>query len=145
MSYQLTCPKCKHEFRYSNDYIDHNIAKLGLEIKDIMDQLAEHKKLPYSEQRSRTEWWLNAKKALDIKTKEVTKLKAIRKSASQITTQYKYDLLKSFVKEQLGEEEYMKLIRKVEDELRAYSESNLMQHEYTRSNSKSNVTSINKL
>ena len=37
------------------------------------------------------------------------------------------------------------MVEEVEQELKAYRISSLMQHEYTRSNSKGDVTSINKL
>ena len=64
MKYQLTCPKCKHEFQYDNGFFDKNISRLGVEIQDIILQLCEHKKLPKNEQYARTDWWLSAKRAL---------------------------------------------------------------------------------
>lgn len=55
MKYQLTCPKCKHEFAYDSDYYEKNITRLGLEIAEIIRQLAEHRRLPWPEQKARTD------------------------------------------------------------------------------------------
>ena len=61
---QLRCPKCGHEFGYDNGYYDRNIERLGHEIADLNRQLAQHKLLPFPEQKRRTDWWLRTKKAL---------------------------------------------------------------------------------
>lgn len=145
MKYQLTCPKCKHEFQYDNVFFDKNISRLGVEIQDIILQLCEHKKLPKNEQYARTDWWLSAKRALAAKQKELAELKALRKISDQQLNHYKDQVFRALVKELVGEEEYKRLIDKTLEELEAYRESGLMRHEYTRSNAKSNITSINKL
>lgn len=145
MSYQLTCPKCKHEFQYDNGYVDKNITRLGHEIQDINLQLAEHRLLPFNEQRARTDWWLRAKRSLAEKQKELGELKAIRKVADQQINAYEYMIFKAILKDMIGQEEYQKILERVLDEVKAYKESGLMRHEYTRSNSKSGVTNINKL
>lgn len=58
---------------------------------------------------------------------------------------YEYQTFKNLVKELVGEEKYKELLKQMESELEAYTTSGLMRHEYTRSNSKSGVTSINKI
>ena len=93
MKYQMTCPKCHYEFTYDNGYYDKNIARLGVEINDIMRQLAEHNLLPWPEKKARTEWWLRAKKALAEKQKELAELKAIRKVCDQQIKFYEYQTL----------------------------------------------------
>lgn len=145
MKYQMTCPNCKYEFTYDNGYLDKNIARLGCEIYDIQSQLAEHRLLPKPEQMRRTDWWLRAKHSLTEKQKELAELKAIRKVSDQQIKQYEHLVFKELVKEFVGEAQYKKFLEQVDSELEAYKTSGLMQHEYTRSNSKSNVTSINKL
>lgn len=145
MKYQMTCPKCHYEFEYDNGYLDKNIARLGCEIYDIMHQLAEHNMLPKPEQIARTDWWKRAKRSLSEKQKELAELKAIRKVCDQQIKSYEYQVFKDIVKEAVGEEQYKKFIEKMEAELEAYKISGLMRHEYTRSNAKSNVTSINKI
>ena len=49
------------------------------------------------------------------------------------------------MKDRYGDAEYKKILAMVQEELKAYKASSLMRHEYTRSNAKANVTSINKL
>lgn len=145
MKYQVTCPNCQYEWHYDNGYYDDNISRLGIEIHNIELQLIKHKQLPKSEQYARTDWWLSAKRAVSEKKKEIAELKAIRKQFDQQIKAYEYQVFKNLVKELVGEDEYKKLISKMESELEAYQASGLMRHEYTRSNSKSDVTRINKL
>lgn len=145
MKYQVTCPNCHYEWHYDNGYYDDNITRLGIEIQDIILQLRKHKELPKSEQFARTEWWLSAKKALTEKQKQLAELKAIRKQYDQQIKAYEYQAFKNIVKEAVGEVKYKGFLEQMEKELEAYQVSGLMRHEYTRSNSKSSVTSINKL
>ena len=145
MKYQLTCPKCKHEFAYDSDYYEKNITRLGLEIAEIISQLAEHRRLCWSEQKARTDWFFRAKKALAEKQVELAELKAIRKQADQQIDHMMFRIFKDLVREEIGEEAYKRLIEKSKAELEAYEISGMMRHEYTRSNAKANVTSINKL
>lgn len=145
MRYQLTCPKCKHEFAYDNGYYDKNIIRLGQEIAEINLQLQEHRLLPWPEQKARTDWFYRAKRSLAEKQKELGELKAIRKAADQQLDHMMLRTLKDLVKEEFGQEAYDRLIKKALAEIEAYKVSGMMRHEYTRSNSKSDVISINKL
>ena len=145
MKYQIHCPICHHEWHCDNGYYDENITRLGIEIRDITLQLQRHKLLPKNEQYAKTDWCLSAKKALTEKQKDLAELKAIRKKYDQQIKAYEYQTFKNLVKELIGEAEYKKLLEKMELELEAYQISGLMRHEYTRSNSKTDVTSIDKL
>lgn len=145
MKYQLTCPKCKYEFSYDNGYLDDNITRLGIEIQDLIIQLRNYKTLPKSEQRTKTSWCMNTKKALSIKQKQIAEFKAIRKICDQQKDKYAFQVFKNLVRETVGEEEYHKLIKKMDAELEAYRISDMSYHQYTRSNSKCGVTSINKI
>lgn len=145
MKYQMHCPKCHYEFTYDNGYYDKNITRLGMEIKELNRQLAEHKLLPWPEQKRRTEWWLRAKKALTEKQKEIGELKAIRKVCDQQIKFAEYQIFRELFRDQYGEKAYTEMVAKVQKELEAYKVSGLMWHEYSRSNALSNVTSINKL
>ena len=145
MKYQLTCPKCKYEFSYDNGYLDDNITRLGIEIQDLIIQLRNYKTLPKSEKYAKTSWCMNTKKALSIKQKQIAELKAMRKICDQQKNKYAFQVLKNLVRETVGEEEYHKLIKKMDAELEAYRISDMAYHQYTRSNSKCGVTSINKI
>lgn len=141
---QLRCPKCGHEFGYDNGYYDRNIERLGHEIADLTRQLAQHKLLPFPEQKRRTDWWLRTKKTLSEKQEQLGELKAIRKAADQQLKYAETVIFKELVKERLGEKEYRKLYEAAEQELEAYKISGQMWHEYSRAHGQS-VTNINKL
>lgn len=143
--YQLVCPRCHHEFTYNNGYYDENIARLGSEIHEINIKLTEHRRLPWPEQKSRSDWFFRAKKALAEKQKELGELKAIRKCADQQINEMEYRTFKRLLKERYGEEAFYALLKDVDKELEAYRVSGLMRHEYTRSNALSDVTSVSKL
>lgn len=141
---QLRCPKCGHEFGYDNGYYDRNIERLGHEIADINRQLAQHKLLPFPEQKRRTDWWLRTKKALAEKKEQLGELKAIRKAADKQIKYAEAAIFRDLVKERLGEKEYMKLVLEAEKEMDAYKISSQMWHEYSRTRGQS-VININKL
>lgn len=77
--------------------------------------------------------------------KKSSELKTIRKATDQQIRAYEYQAFKDIVKEMYGEEAFQRILSMVEEEIRDYRISGLMRHEYTRSQHKSNVTSINKL
>ena len=130
MRYQLTCPNCRYEFQYDAGYVERNIEKLGQEIREIQLQLAEHKLLPFDEQRRRTEWWLRAKHSLAYKQKDLADLKAVKKKADQQIQPAQFQILKQLIAEIYGEQTLQLLLHKVDKEMEAYKVSGLMWHEY---------------
>lgn len=145
MKYQMTCPKCHHEWHYDNGYYDDNITRLGIEIQDIILQIQKHKQLPKSEQYARTDWWLSAKRALTEKQKELAELKALRKIYDQQKNHYIFEYFKQAVRENFGEQGYRMCLERAEKDAQAYTLGETMRRPYTRSNSKTDVTSVDKL
>lgn len=145
MKYQMVCPNCHHEWHYDQGYYDDNIARLGVEIRDITLQLAQHKQLPKHVQYQRTEWWLSAKKALAEKTKLITELKALRKIYNEQRNKSIDAYFMQIVKEKVGEETYIRWREEAEKEAEAYTMSDIMRTPYSRANYKEGATSINKL
>lgn len=145
MAYQMTCPKCGHEFAYNKEYYDTKISELGVKISKINAWLSEYKTWPYEKRVSRRKEREEKIAMRDNLAAEASKLKAFRKSADKELKQFEYNVFKRLVRERLGEAEFMELIAEMEEEIEAYKLSDLMRHEYTRSNSKANVTSVNKL
>lgn len=143
MSYQLICPKCKHEFCYNNERYDNEIARLGHEIQDIILQRAEHRKLPYNIQRQRDDWWNRSRKALAEKQKQLQDLKARRKLANEQAHHNIDHFFRQLVREELGDEKYVQLKEKADKLAEAYSISDMRKHQYTTG--KTPVTSIGKL
>lgn len=145
MKYQLHCPKCHHEFAYDNGYYDKNIHRLGMEIQQITKQLTDFKLLPLKERKQKEQWRRRMNSILQEKSAEISELKAIRKGADQQVMRAKYEIFKEIVRDRYGEQAVLEMLKEADKELEAYKVSGLMVHEYTRSNSKSNVTSINKI
>ena len=143
MSYQLICPKCKHEFGYNNERYDNEIARLGHEIQDIILQRAEHRKLPYNIQRQRDDWWNRSRKALAEKQKQLQDLKARRKLANEQAHHNIDHFFQQLVREELGDEKYVQLKEKADELAEAYNISDMRKHQYTTG--KTPVTSIGKL
>ena len=145
MSLQMTCPYCKREFPYDNGDLDRKISLASQRIQEITLEIAKikamHPKLRRKREGRRSVLVLELNEA----QKEITELKAVRKACDQQIKHYDFETFKRLVKERYGEEEYRKLYTHVEEELQAYRVSDLMKHEYTRSNAKADVISINKL
>lgn len=142
---QMTCPFCKKEFPYDNGAIDAKISKLGQEIKEINLELTKFKLKPLKERKAQEGWRRIKVVTLAEKQKEIGELKAVRKAADQQLKYAEYSIFRGIIKDKYGEEECKRLLEQVQEEMKAYKISGLMWHEYSRSRSKANVTSINKL
>lgn len=145
MSVQMTCPYCKREFPFDNGKLDHDISQIKQRISAINRELAAIKA---SGPRARKAAEGRRKVLLMELTSLMEKssqLKTIRKATDQQIRAYEYQAFKDIVKEMYGEPAFRKILSMVEEEIKAYKISGLMRHEYTRSQHKSNVTSINKL
>lgn len=144
MKYQLTCPKCRHEFAYDNGHIDQKIVGLRSELADIGVKLERFRKMNSKTRQKHTE----VRDALQIRKaeiiKELTELKAFRKVADQQVNQYMYLTFKELVKERFGEPVYKELLETAKKECESYSLNGVMRHEYSRKGGAS-VTSINKI
>lgn len=145
MKYQLTCPKCKHEFAYDSGHIDSEIARLSAEVTSLIRQLSEHNLLPKDEQYRRTAWWKRTKARLAKAQEELANAKSFRKVADQQVDKIMMRILKDFIKEELGEEAYKRVIENAEKEMEAYNVADMMKHEYSKASYKTGATSINKL
>lgn len=145
MRKQMVCPKCKHEFVYDNGDIDMQIAHLKRDITLFDDQIAEYNALPKEEQQARAKWRRYVARELAKKHMRLRELKEYRKVADQQMKKMEFHLFKALTRECVGDALYMEIIAKMEADLEAYKVSGCMQHEYTRSQHMSSVTSINKL
>lgn len=145
MKYQLTCPKCKHEFTYDGGEIDAKIERLKNEITLHINWLNEYKLMPKYKQNELRQTRYYKQKALGEMQADLQALKSQRKVANEHIHRSTLEIFAQLVKDEIGERRYIQLMEKAEQELEAYNISGLMWHEYTRANSKGNVTNINKL
>lgn len=145
MAYQMTCPYCKREFPYNNGSLDKEISEIGHRILKINQELAAIKASQPTVRRAkegRRKVLVLELGNLNLKIKE---LKSIRKACDQQIKLFELRAIKEIIRDRYGEAEYKKVLELMEAELQAYKLSGMMLHEYTRSGSKSNVASINKL
>ena len=143
MALQMVCPFCKKEFPYNNGELDAHISQIGQRINTINRRLAEIK---YSK---RTQDIYKEKRALQLEhaklVEKIGELKAVRKVCDQQIKNMELILWKKKIKEGFGEDVFAKMLDEIEENLQAYSVASTMKHGYTRSNAKSDVTSINKI
>lgn len=143
MKYQITCPKCKHEFAYNYGAIEDEIRQNGIEIQALKEKLAEFKVWPYSKKKeyseNRKRWSLR----IESLAKRNAELKAIRQMAHNTVEVYVERNFKQLVKEEIGEARYVELWDKARQEAQSYNISDMAKVPY--SSGKKPVTSINKL
>lgn len=143
MAIQFTCPFCHKEFPYNNGKTDAEIAKLKQQLAAIDRRFAELK-LYYQNADI-----VKERKRLVVEKERIreklTELKEYRKVADEHRRRQEYEMFKVAVREKYGDEEYRNLLEKMEELMQAYTLSDMMKHEYTRSNHLSSVTSINKI
>lgn len=143
MKYQITCPKCKHEFSYNDGEVEAEIRRNAVEIEDLKQKMFEFKlwsyakKKEYSENRKR--WALR----LQQLEKRQTELKATRKLMHDTVEVYVEKNFKRYVKEEIGEARYVELWDKARKEEESYNISDMAKVQYT--SNKKPVISINKL
>lgn len=146
MAVQLTCPFCKKEFPFDNGALDAEIHKLGIRVSQLTKRLGEIKALPpYKKTIATKKERESLISELESRKGRLAELKAKRKVVDQQLNAYSFMLFKEIVKDKYGVEEYKRILAEVDEELQAYQASGLMRHEYTRANSKKNVTGINKI
>lgn len=118
---QLTCPKCKYEFKFNLGELDTEILELGRDINSILRQLAEYKTLSKEEQKERMNWKKQTEYALAKKREQLKNLKIRRKSVNDEVTRMNYHLLKNVIKEFYGNDEFERCINEVIERGKAYN------------------------
>ena len=143
MALQMVCPFCKKEFPYNNGELDARISQIGQRINTINRRLAEIKYLNWTQEIYKE------KRALQLEqaklAEKIGELKAIRKVCDQQIKNMELVLWKKKIREEFGEDVFAKMLDEIKEDLQAYSVASTMKHGYTRSNAKSDVTSINKI
>ncbi|MGG3234651.1 hypothetical protein ABEP17_14405 [Priestia flexa] len=142
MKFQLTCPSCKHEFKYDRGYLERNIKKLGEEIQDILSQVTLYKAKPANQRDKK--WRANAQVALDIKRKQIRELKEFKRAAEAEVEKGEFAALKDAIKQLYGQEGFLKCIEIVNEQTKAYNISDSAKTVYTRQKGHV-VTSVNKI
>lgn len=145
MAYQMTCPYCKKEFPYDNGNLDKKIDEIGHRIMEINAELSIIKSSQPTVRRAKEGRKKVLVRELCELNMKIKTLKTIRKTCDQQIKLFELMTIKSIIREKYGEKEFQKIIEAMEQEMQAYKISGQMLHSYSRSGSKSDVISINKL
>lgn len=103
----LTCPKCHYEFEFDHVRYDNDIARLGKEIRDIMDQFARNKASMGEWSPQYKDWAAKAARAMRIKQNQIAELKQFRKVANEQAQQTKLQIFAQIVREHVPFEQYV--------------------------------------
>ena len=143
MKYQITCPKCKHEFAYNGGDVEAEYRRNSSEIQELHAKIAEFKLMPPARQKefahNKKLWTRNLARL----AKRQAELKAAKKLVHDTTADYELRNFKSLVKDEIGEARYVELWDKARQEAQSYSIADTMKVPY--SSKKPSVTSINKI
>ena len=107
-----------------------------------LDEQTAREELEQKKRKSTIDGW---KVKLHDKQQQVSELRRIRKIAHDHLNRYQYQEFKRIIRERYGQKVYEEILAEAVEACEAYRVTDTMKHEYTRSNSLSDVTSINKL
>ena len=143
MKYQITCPKCKHEFAYNYGGIEAEIRRNSVKIQELHAKIAEFKLMPPARQKEFAEnkrQWVSRLARLSKKQAE---LKAAKKLVHDTTADYELRNFKNLVKDEIGEARYVELWDMARQEAQSYSVTDTMKVPY--SSKRPSAISINKI
>lgn len=143
MKYQITCPKCKHEFAYNAGAVEAEIRKNAIEIHDLKQKMTEFKLWSYAKKKENAENRKRWNLRLTQLAKKQAELKAIRKLMHDNYSDGITQSFKEYVKEEIGLQRYLELWEKAEKDAASYNIADMAKVQYT--SNKKPVTSINKL
>ena len=145
--WQLTCPHCKRELVYDDDAWLSRQRQLAQELERLKQ---EHSKLATLKFKRREDALENGRLIAQLRGKkaavmeEIQIIKGIRHTADRILNEERQKAFNGLVKERLGEAEYAKMWKKVDEDLKPYNPTDLMKHSYTRGTDQQ-IISINKI
>ena len=143
MPIQLSCPYCKKTFPYAN-------GKIGKEYHENDQRLAVIKQKLNALQtvRHTDETWNERTRLMDEEAKlykRQSELRTIRDQAGEQMMRMEYQALKELIRDEYGDKELEKLMKKVKEDLSSGGKKPLMYNGYSRASYKVNAININKL
>lgn len=127
---QLTCPKCKYEFKNNLGAMELRRKELGIQVYKIKQELKKYKVLPIKiQQEKRLEIRQLQKKYREI-TEELQQLKFNSQIVhNELNRQHEY-LLKDIIKDFYGQKEFERVINELIEREKAYDVSDTMGIDY---------------
>jgi hypothetical protein len=142
---QLVCPYCKKEFPFDNGRLDEEIERAKKKHQSMSAELAHLKSRPISFQKKNEGKIKRLGLEIQDTMQVLTALKKARKLKDQQLNMHKFYLYRSIVEREYGYDVDRKILCEAIKELEAYEIGQFMKRDYSKSNSKKDVTSINKL
>lgn len=127
----LRCPKCGYDFSYNTNHIEEEIDRLKCDITSIKNQITQHKKSYPGAYRD--SWYLRANSALNSKIARLQELKKARKATSVEIKLQQNKIFYQLVKEKIGDDEALKLMKEAEEQL-VYYDWDMATQTFTRFN-----------
>lgn len=115
----LRCPKCGYDFSYNTNHIEEEIDRLRCEITSIKSQITQYKN--EHPKTYRNDWYRRAQAMLTKKSAQLSELKKARKATAVEIKAQQDKIFYQLVKERLGEEEAIKLMKEAEDQMIYYN------------------------
>ena len=116
----LWCPECGYDFSYNTNHVEERIDNLKRDVASIMAQMKEFK-AEHPSDYHRHEWYWKAKAALAHKQCELVDVKKARKATVIEIKAQQSKIFYQLVKERLGEEETIKLMKEAEEQMIYYN------------------------
>lgn len=114
----LRCPKCGYDFSYNTNHVEEEIDRIKCEITSIKSQMNEHRK--NNPNRYRDQWYRRANAAMAAKQAQLQELKKARKATAVEIKLQTNKIFYQLVKEKIGDDEALKLLKEAEEQLVYY-------------------------
>ena len=143
MPIQLACPYCKKAFPYAS-------GKIGKEYHENDQRLAVIKQKLNALQtvRHTDDTWNERTRLMDEEAKlykRQSELRTIRDQAGEQMMRMEYQALKELIRDEYGDKELEKLMKKVKEDLSSGGKKPIMYNGYSKAGYKANVININRL
>lgn len=126
----LRCPKCGYDFAYNTNHVEERIDQLKQDITSIMAQMKDFKaQNPVN--YSKSDWYRKAKAALSHKQASLVNAKKARKATAAEIKRQQDIIFYKLVRERIGKDEALKLMKEAEEEL-VYYEWDMATQTFTR-------------
>lgn len=139
---QITCPKCKYEFKNNLGAMELRRKELGIQVCQIKEELKKYKVMSIKAQQEKRIEIRQLKKKYRKITEELQQLKFSSQIVHNELNRQHEKLLKEIIKDFYGQKEYERVINELVERERAYNVSDTMGINYYSSASGKHINKI---
>lgn len=121
---QITCPNCKYEFPYNKQALEKKIHVLGNKISELQKLISALKKIP--KDKLNVEELKRVQRKIDSYIELLSDLKLVRETLKESEDKNILCNLKAVLKEQYGQETYVRLLEEALRRSAAYNTEEIM-------------------